>query len=114
MNSLVSTFILFTLVHVLIWFGTNSQFTSIEALSKNALAINIILAIPISVLGLYATRTGYAYTESMWSVRFIAFGTSYLVFPVLTWFLLGESMFHSKTILCISTPQKKLKPKLLS
>ena len=60
------------------------------------------LAIPTSLLAYYATRIGYsALGDSVWSLRFIGFGTSYLVFPVLTWLLLGESMFNLKTMLCI-------------
>lgn len=101
MNSLINTFILFTLVQALIWFGTNSQFTSFPILANNALLLNIVLAIPISVLCFYATKIGYDHTQSAWSVRFIAFGTSYLVFPVLTWFFLNESMFQFKTVVCI-------------
>jgi len=100
-HSFINTLLLFVIIHVLIWFSTNSQFTSIEILSNNALLINIMLAIPISLIGLYAARIGYHWAGSVWAVRFLAFGTSYLVFPFLTWSLLGESMFQTKTIICI-------------
>lgn len=100
-HSFINTLILFICLHALIWFSTNSQFTSIPMLSGNAMLINLILSIPISMLALYASKIGYECTDSIWAVRFIAFGTSYLVFPLLTWFLLGETMFEIKTVLCI-------------
>lgn len=101
-QSFINTFLLFVVIHVLVWFSTNSQFTSIEILSNNAVMINLVLAIPISLVGFYASKTGYEWSGSIWAVRFLAFGTSYLVFPVLTWALLGESMFQAKTLVCIA------------
>lgn len=100
-HSFINTLSLFVVIHILIWFSTNSQFTSIEALSSNAVLINLALAIPISLIGLYAARIGYQWAGSIWAVRFLAFGTSYLVFPLLTWVLLGESMLQAKTLICV-------------
>ena len=99
-HPLFTTFALFVLVHICIWFSTNSQFTDIKFLSDNAVIIAVMLSIPISLIGLYASKFGYQATGSVWTVRFLAFGTSYLIFPVLTWVLLGESMLTSKTIIC--------------
>ena len=101
-QSFINTLVLFVIIHILIWFSTNSQFTSLEILSNNAVMINLVLAIPISMIGFYASKTGYEWSGSIWAVRFLAFGTSYLVFPVLTWVLLGESMFQAKTLICIT------------
>ena len=100
-QSFINTLLLFVVIHILIWFSTNSQFTSIEILSSNATLINIALAIPIAMIGLHAAKTGYTWSGSIWAVRFLAFGTSYLIFPFLTWALLGESMFQTKTLICI-------------
>ena len=59
-------------------------------------------SLPISLCAYYASRLGYSELgDSAWGVRFLAFGTSYLVFPVLTYILLGESMFTLKTGVCI-------------
>ena len=38
--------------------------------------------------------------SSAWSAKFFSFGISYLVFPILTFIFLNESMFTIKTILC--------------
>ena len=62
----------------------------------------VTLAIPTSLAAYYASRFTYAaLDEQVWAVRFIGFGTSYLVFPLLTWWLLKESMFTPKTLICI-------------
>jgi len=92
---------LFVLMHIAVWWGTNAQF--IEGFSRaRALVLSLMLAIPITLLAFNASRLVYESLEdSAWSARFVGFGVSYLVFPVLTWVFLGESMFTAKTILCI-------------
>jgi hypothetical protein len=62
----------------------------------------LALAVPTSMLAYYGTRFGFAaFSESVWSVRFFAFAISYLVFPILTWWFLGETIFTLKTMLCV-------------
>jgi len=96
----ISTF-LFTILHTLVWFSTNLQFVKGFDNSKS-LFISLLLSIPITLCAFYATKIAYsAMSDSLWSVRFIGFGMSYLVFPILTWTILGESMFTIKTISCI-------------
>ncbi len=93
--------VLFTILHTLVWFSTNLQFVKGIETSKS-LFIAIVLSIPITLCAFFATRIAYsALSDSLWSVRFIAFGISYLVFPILTWTVLGESMFTLKTLTCI-------------
>ena len=101
MLQLLTGISLFVLMHTLVWWGTNAQF--IEGWGhKKALALSILLAIPITLLAFYASRFTYdALNEQAWSVRFVGFGVSYLIFPILTWFFLGESMFTAKTLICI-------------
>ena len=92
---------LFVLLHVLVWFAANTQFVSEEWRSKS-LYLSIALAIPISIVAYFGTRLAYeALGDSAWGSRFLAFGISYLVFPFLTWHLLGESMFTLKVGLSI-------------
>jgi len=85
----------------MVWFAANLQFVKGFESSKTLL-YTIILSAPISITAYYATRITYSSLEdSLWAVRFIAFGMSYLIFPILTWALLGESMFTLKTISCV-------------
>lgn len=90
------------LVHILVWLTTNLQLVESWKDSNKIWWVIIGLAIPTSILAAYATRMLYLSLDSVWSIRFIGFGTSYLVFPVMTWMLLGESMFTLKTLLCIA------------
>jgi len=92
---------LFVMMHVLVWWGTNAQF--IEGWKRSdALMLSMVLAIPVTLLAFFASRFTYdALDEQAWSVRFVGFGISYLVFPLLTWIFLNESMLTTKTLLCI-------------
>ncbi len=90
------------LVHILVWMTTNLQLVDGWKGSHKIWWVIIGLAIPTSLMAAYATRMLYITLDSAWSIRFIGFGTSYLVFPIMTWALLGESMFTLKTALCIT------------
>ena len=91
---------LFTLVHILVWFTTNTQFMDGDIKDKSLL-IAIVLSVPTTLCAYYASKLTYDMLEaSAWAVRFIAFGTSRLIFPILTWYLLNESMFTTKTMIC--------------
>ena len=93
--------IAFIVLHILVWFISNSQLINDDWRQKSFL-IMLFLSIPVSLCAYYGTRFGYdALGESAWGVRFIGFGTSYLVFPILTYMLLGESMFTLKTMICV-------------
>ena len=85
MFHLLTGIFLFTLMHVCVWWSTNAQF--IEGWkTSNALTLSVALALPITLLAFYGARFSYyALDEKAWSVRFIGFGISYLVFPLLTW-----------------------------
>ena len=95
-------FLCFLLLHITVWFSTNLQLVN-ASLSSKSLMIAVGLAIPTTLLAYFGTKFGYAaFNESAWSIRFFGFATSYLVFPILTWWLLGESMFTFKTMLCVA------------
>ena len=91
---------LFTIVHVLGWWCTNAQFIQ-GWTGKQALILGCLLSIPTTLAAYLGTRYVYdALNGELWQVRFVAFGLSWLVFPLLTWFFLGETMFTTKTIIC--------------
>ena len=90
----------FTLMHVAVWFASNLQF--IDGWKDNSFLIAMVLSLPITCLAYMGTKfTYHALNDSAWSSRFIGFGTSWLVFPLLTWLILHESMLTPKTIICI-------------
>ena len=91
---------LFACLHVLVWFTVNLQFVKGDISSKS-LQISILLSIPATLCAYFASRYTYEALHSAWSVRFISFGVSYLIFPILTWRILSESMLTPKTLICI-------------
>ncbi len=93
--------LVFTLGQIGGWFQLNSQFLWKWWENKPFISA-VIFGLPTSVLFWYAWRTVSTHTESVWSARFIGSGTGFLVFPILTYFLLGESMFTVKTISCLT------------
>jgi len=94
--------LLFVLMHITVWWSTNAQFIS-SWTREEALTLAIVLSVPITLFAFFAAKYTYsALNEEVWAVRFVGFGVSYLVFPLLTWFFLDESMFTWKTLSCIA------------
>ena len=50
------------------------------------------MGIPITGLFWLATKWGYQGFGNLWAVRFMGFATSMLVFPIMTYWYLGEPM----------------------
>jgi len=93
--------ILFVVLHAFVWMTTNSQFME-EKWASKSFWIAAALAFPTTMIAYYTSRLAYdALNGSVWAIRFIGYGTSYLVFPLLTWLILKESMFTPKTMTCI-------------
>lgn len=85
---------------ILGWFQLNSQYLY-EWWKDKPLASAVCFGLPTSVLFWYAWKFTTAGFDSVWSSRFIGSMTGFVVFPILTWFLLGETMFTFKTISCL-------------
>ena len=92
--------LLFLLGQVLGWFQLNSQYVS-EWWRNRPFVAALVIGVPTSVAFWYAWRIIVETTGSVWSARFIGSSTGIIVFPILTWFLLGESMFTAKTMICL-------------
>lgn len=101
MKNLIIGIALCALVHIFVWFSMNLQLLGGKWVDRG-LVIAMILSVPTSYVGFYATKHLCEYADgSAWSARFVGFGVSYLVFPILTWVILGESMFTAKVMICI-------------
>ena len=86
------TTLLFILANVLIWYQLNSQLVWKWAEGYKSMLIMSLLGIPISLLLWYCTKIGYIAFGNLWAVRFFGFATSMLIFPIMTYFYLGEPM----------------------
>ena len=96
----INLMLLFIALHIVVWYSANLQLV-VSGQPKMVL-ISILIGIPASVLAFYATKIGHAYYDSLWTVRLIGFGASYLIFPIMTYFYLDESPFNTKTMICIA------------
>ncbi len=90
---------LYIIGHTCAWFQLNSQFIWDWWRDKPFVAI-AIYSIPVGLSFWMGTKYIYEETQELWAGRFIAFGVSYMVFPLLTWWLHSESPLTTKTILC--------------
>ena len=88
---LIST-IVFIFSQILIWYQLNSQLVWKWAEGYKSMIWMSLLGIPISLLMWLCTKWGYIGFGSLWAVRFVGFATSMLVFPIMTYFYLGEPM----------------------
>ena len=92
MLQMLYTILLFVFANILIWYQLNSQLVWEWAKGAKSMWIMSLLGIPISVLLWYCTKIGYIGFGNLWAVRFMGFATSMLVFPIMTYFYLGEPM----------------------
>jgi len=96
----------FLCLHCCVWMTTNFQF--IDTSEKSFIStvspfwLMFFLAIPTSIFGYYAHKFCFdGLGESAWALKFVAMGVSYIVFPIMTWILLGESMLTPKVLVSI-------------
>lgn len=60
----------------------------------------LVLSIPTSLFYLNAWTYFIESTKSAWTAKFVFFGMSYFIFPILTYTFLNESPFTLKTLMC--------------
>ena len=92
---------LFLFGQVLGWYQLNLQ-KMYDWWSDKPLLSAIVVGIPTSVAFWYAWKMISEATGSVWTARFIGSSAGFVVFPILTWYLLGESMFTAKTMICLT------------
>ena len=97
---IVFSILSFIIANILVWYQLNSQLVWDWAKGTKSMLIMSLLGIPISLMFWLCTKWGYAGFGSLWAVRFLAFGTSMLVFPIMTYFYLGE-IITLKTLISI-------------
>ena len=91
--------LLFVTGQALAWFQLNSQFVWEWWKDKPFVAL-ACYSIPVGLSFWTGTKLIYEETQELWAGRFIAFGVSYFVFPLLTWWLHSESPLTAKTLVC--------------
>lgn len=99
-SSLIIAFILFSFGQAFAWFQLFSQHVWVWWEGKALIAIPVF-GLPAGACFYYGVQIAYNSVGNAWTPRMLIFAASYLSFPLLTYFLMGESMFTFKTILCI-------------
>mgnify|MGYP003129085557 FL=1 len=97
---IVLTILSFVIGNVLVWYQLNSQLVWDWAKGYKSMWIMSLLGVPISLLFWLCTKWGYLGFGNLWAVRWLAFGSSMLVFPIMTYFYLGEAI-TLKTLISI-------------
>ena len=100
LTSLIVAFALFTLGQTFAWFQLFSQHVWPWWQGKALIAIPVF-GLPAGVCFYYGVQIAYSAMGEAWAPRMMIFAASYISFPLLTYFLMGESIFTIKTLLCI-------------
>lgn len=99
MNLYIGLFF-FLLANIIAWFQFNGQFVW-EYWRDKPLLTNFLLAIPTGLCFWHAIKYIYLYSGEYWTSKLIGFGVSNLVFAIMTYAFLKESMFTPKTMICM-------------
>ena len=89
---IVLTILIFFFNNIIIWYQLNSQLVWDWAKGGKSMWLMALMGIPISLMFWWATKIGYEGFGNLWAVRFMGFATSMMVFPIMTYFYLGEPM----------------------
>ena len=90
----------FILGHILGWYAHNLQFVN-EYWKDKVLLPTFLFGVPCLLAFFYGTKFAMEAVPELWTARFMGAVFSYTVFPIMTWYYLGESMFTVKTMLCV-------------
>ena len=90
----------FALGNIFAWFQFNSQFVW-EWWRDKPLVTNLIFAIPTGLCFWYAVKNVDEASGALWSSKLVGFGVSNVIFGVLAYALMKESIFTTKTLTCL-------------
>ena len=97
---MVKAILIFMMGTTFAFLQNNMQFINPECKDKT-LIIALIFSIPTSLCYIYSYGYFVNQFESAWSGKFILFGISYMISPMLIYMFLNESPFNLKTALCM-------------
>jgi len=90
----------FIIGNILAWFQFNSQFVW-EWWKDKPILPNVIFAIPMGLCFWYAVKYIVEDTGLLWTSKLVGFGVSNVIFAILTYALLKESILVPKTLICL-------------
>ena len=97
---MIKAILIFMLGSTFAFLQNNMQFINPDWKDK-AFMIALIFAVPTSLCYIHSYGYFVNQFESAWSGKFVLFGISYILSPILIFLFLGESPFNLKTMLCM-------------
>ena len=92
--------LLFIVGNVIAWFQFNSQFVW-PWWKDRPLTAQLIFAIPMGMCFWHAAKHIVEDSGELWTSKLVGFSVSNLIFPILTYIFMKESMFTIKTMSCL-------------
>ena len=93
--------ILFVLANILAWFQFNSQFVW-KWFEDRPIMTNCIFAIPMGIIFWHAVKSVVNESGELWTSKLIGFGVGNIVFAILTWYFMKESILTPKTLMSMT------------
>ena len=75
---------------IVIWFQLNAQ-VKWDWFKDNYWLLSLV-GVPISYALMYSTKYGYAGFGELWPIRLMGFAVGMVIFPIITWIVLGEGV----------------------
>ena len=91
----------FLVGNIIAWFQYNNQFVW-DWWKDKPIFTNLIFAPFVGMCFWYGTKNIVSVTNELWASKLLAFGVSNFVFAVMTYSLMKESMFTTKTLTCLA------------
>jgi hypothetical protein len=92
---------LMMLAQAISWLQYNGQFVW-ETLKNKFLLTAILIAVPNAIIYWYSSKILFENLDRrVWMVKVLAQGTSYLVFPIMTWMMMKESPLTIKNLISL-------------
>ena len=92
--------LLYGIAQALVFFQLNSQFFW-KWWDNRPITSVFVFGVPAGLCFWAATKIAYGAMDEIWGPRFLGFCLSYVTFPILAWYFMHESMFTTKTLLCV-------------
>ena len=92
--------LLFAAGNVISWFQFNAQFVW-PWWRERPLTSQFLFAIPMGLFFWYAIRFVVEETGELWTSKLIGFGVGNVIFAIMTFALMRESIFTAKTMACL-------------
>ena len=77
-------------VQIVVWFQLNAQ-VKWDWFKDNYWLMSL-LGVPISYALLYSTKYGYLGFGELWPIRLMGFAVGMVIFPIITYMILGEGI----------------------